>query len=149
MTSAAEYDKSRSRREGAQDSTDFDLVPGTFVYTPPSGTILGAGTHQLSATFTPTDSVNYLSVNVQATLTVAKATPRITWAQPAPIITGTPLSTKQLDATANVPGTFKYTPAAGTVLRAGTFDLEVTFTPMDASNYQADTSEVDLTVKSR
>ena len=45
-----------------------------------------------------------------------KATPTITWATPADIIYGTALSATQLNATATVPGTFVYTPAAGTVL---------------------------------
>jgi hypothetical protein len=35
-------------------------VPGVMTYTPPLGTILGAGNYQtLSATFTPSDTVNY------------------------------------------------------------------------------------------
>ena len=48
-----------------------------------------------------------------------KTTPLITWATPAPIVQGTTLSGAQLNATANVPGTFVYTPSAGTVLPAG------------------------------
>ena len=35
-------------------------VAGTFVYTPASGTVLGAGTNQtLSVAFTPTDTTDY------------------------------------------------------------------------------------------
>ena len=45
--------------------------------------------------------------------------PTITWNTPAAITYGTALSSTQLSATANVPGTFVYTPAAGTVLKAG------------------------------
>ena len=37
----------------------------------------------------------------------------ITWADPADITYGTALSGTQLDATASVPGTLTYTPAAG------------------------------------
>ena len=37
----------------------------------------------------------------------------------------------QLDATANVPGTFVYSPAAGTLLTAGAQKLSVTFSPTD------------------
>ena len=43
----------------------------------------------------------------------------ITWANPAGIVYGTALGSAQLDATASVPGTFTYSPAAGTVLHAG------------------------------
>jgi hypothetical protein len=34
-------------------------VPGTFVYTPPLGTVLPAGNQTLSAAFTPTDTTDY------------------------------------------------------------------------------------------
>jgi hypothetical protein len=112
------------------------IVPGKFAYTPPAGTILGAGNHTLSAVFTPKDATDFETINVQATLVVLKALPRITWAQPASIKAGTPLTATQLNATANVPGTFKYKPSEGTVLKTGTYDLYVTFAPTDTSNYQ-------------
>ena len=65
-----------------------------------------------------------------------KATPTITWPTPADITYGTALGATQLNATASVPGTFVYTPAAGTVLNAGRGQtLSVTFTPTDAANY--------------
>ncbi len=57
----------------------------------------------------------------------------ISWVPPAPIPYGTALSGTQLNATASVPGTFVYTPAAGTVLTAGTQALAVTFTPTDTT----------------
>ena len=47
------------------------------------------------------------------TLTVLKATPVITWANPADITYGTALSATQLNATATVPGSFTYTPPRG------------------------------------
>ncbi len=95
-------------------------VPGTFVYTPAAGTVLKAGKQTLSATFTPTDTKTYSAATASVQLTVNQATPTITWATPAPIATGTALSATQLDATANVPGSFMYNPAAGAVLAAGT-----------------------------
>lgn len=115
-------------------------VAGTFVYTPTIGTLLNAGANQvLSVNFTPTDASNYNSVtNVQRLITVNKATPVITWTNPAPIIYGTPLSATQLNATANVPGTLVYTPAAGTILNTGANQtLTVNFTPADALNYNS------------
>src|SRR5690242_9021800 len=57
------------------------------------------------------------------------ATPAITWPSPADITYGTALSSAQLDATANYPGTFSYTPAAGTILGAGKHTLAASFTP--------------------
>jgi hypothetical protein len=62
-------------------------------------------------TFTPTDAANYTTRRRRSTITVLKATPVITWATPADIVYGTALSATQLNATANVPGTFVYTPA--------------------------------------
>ena len=44
----------------------------------------------------------------------------IQWAVPAAITYGTPLGAVQLNATGSTPGTFAYTPAAGTILNAGT-----------------------------
>ncbi|HTL59116.1 MAG TPA: carboxypeptidase regulatory-like domain-containing protein [Candidatus Limnocylindrales bacterium] len=37
-------------------------VPGSFVYTPTSGTVLNAGTNSLSVTFTPSDALDFNSV---------------------------------------------------------------------------------------
>ena len=63
-------------------------------------------------------------------------TPVLTWADPADITYGTALDGTQLDATASVPGSFVYTPAAGTVLSAGANEtLSVTFTPTDTTDY--------------
>ena len=52
----------------------------------------------------------------------------ITWNAPAAITYGAALSSTQLNATADVPGAFVYSPAAGTVLKAGTQTLSVVFT---------------------
>jgi hypothetical protein len=78
-------------------------------------------------------------------------TPMITWPAPAPITSGTALSSEQLDAAASadeisgmpggapgttglltnvpVPGTWVYSPPAGTVLTPGFYTLKATFTP--------------------
>lgn len=45
-------------------------LPGTFVYNPAAGTTLAAGSHVLSATFTPTDSTDYSTNSVQVTIQV-------------------------------------------------------------------------------
>ena len=70
------------------------------------------------------------SVDVEAT----PDDPVIIWVKPAVIIHGTPLGQLQLNAVANVPGTFEYSPVAGTVLNAGNGQsLQVIFTPDDTS----------------
>ena len=64
-----------------------------------------------------------------------KAKPTISWSPPSSILFGTALGPAQLNATANVPGTFAYTPAAGTLLQPGSQTLSVTFTPTDTTDY--------------
>jgi hypothetical protein len=121
-------------------------VPGAFVYTPAAGTVLTANIRTLSVRFTPTDATDYTTATATQKLTVNKAIPVITWAAPAAITYPTPLSAAQLDATANVPGAFVYTPAAGTVLSAGAHTLSVKFTPTDATDYTTATATRSLTV---
>jgi O-glycosyl hydrolase len=122
-------------------------TPGAFVYSPISGTTLTAGSQTLSVTFMPTDTLDYQNATGQVTLTVNKATPTITWAAPAAVAQGTALSSTQLDATASVPGSFVYSPAAGTVMNtAGTVSLSTTFTPTDSTDYASATVGVTLTV---
>ena len=94
----------------ASASFDGSTVAGTFTYSPAPGTVLGAGSQTVSATFTPTDTTDYQSVSTQTTLVVNPATPSITWANPTDITSGTPLGTGQLDATTSVPGTFSLQP---------------------------------------
>jgi hypothetical protein len=122
-------------------------VPGTFVYSPGAGTVLRAGSQPLLLTFTPTDAVDYVTGTVSTAIMVAQAVPSVTWANPADIVYGTALGATQLDATANVPGTFAYTPAAGSDLNAGANQtLAVTFTPTDAMDYASVTAYTHINV---
>ncbi len=89
----------------------------------------------------------YLTSNNSGTLTVSKVIPSITWANPADIIYGTALSGTQLNATANTPGTFTYTPAAGTVLSSGNGqNLHVDFAPTDTAHYEAASDDASINV---
>jgi large repetitive protein len=121
-------------------------VAGTFVYTPAAGTVLGAGSQTLSVTFTPTDTGGFTTATASVTLIVNKGLPVITWAMPAAISFGTALSATQLDASTTVPGTFVYSPAAGTILNAGSQTLSVTFTPTDGADDSTATKQVSLLV---
>ena len=81
-----------------------------------------------------------MSPGVAQVIVVARLT--ITWATPGDIVYGTPLSGATLDATASVPGTFNYIPAAGTILQAGRGQVvEVRFTPTDTADYAGDTAD--------
>jgi hypothetical protein len=81
-------------------------------------------------------STNYNAAPaVQQTFTVNKHTPKLSWANPAAITYPAPLSTTQLSAQADAPGTFVYNPPAGTVLHAGQGQsLQATFTPTDTAD---------------
>jgi hypothetical protein len=96
--------------------------------------------------FTPSDGTNYNMAKAAVPLTVSKATPAITWPTPADITYGDTLSDAQLNATASVPGTFVYTPAAGEMLTSGTQTLSVTFTPTDVADYTTAQAAVQLNV---
>jgi len=121
-------------------------LPADYTYNGAEGnhafsvTFYTAGTQTVSAT----DTVSGASGNI--TVTVNQATPTLTWSGPAAITYGTALSGSQLDATGDVPGSFVYTPAAGTALPAGTQTLSVTFTPSDTTDYTTVTQTVQLTV---
>jgi hypothetical protein len=89
---------------------------------------LTAGTHTLSASYEG-DSAASESAGTLSLL-VNQATPVLSWVQPAAVNYGSALSSSQLNATANVPGTFVYTPPAGTVLPVGNGQtLSAAFTP--------------------
>src|ERR1700760_4101178 len=106
-----------------------------------------AGSSPASATASPQN----LSASTQVTITAAGGSgainiPIITWNPPAAIAYGTALSSTQLSATANVAGTFSYTPAAGTTLKAGKQTLSATFIPTNTKTYSAATASVQITV---
>ena len=119
---------------------------GTLVYTPGPGYVLPVGTHSLWVTFTPADSSGYAPQQASVTIVVAKGTPTISWPTPAKIVYGTALDETQLNAAAQVPGKFEYSPAAGEMLPPGMHTLSVTFTPADTANYSTGQATVSLSV---
>ena len=89
---------------------------------------------------------NYAVSLVNGTLTVYRATPTVSWANPAAITYGTLLSSVQLNATASVPGSEVYSPPAGTLLQFGLTTLSTVFTPTDATDYNSVTASVSQIV---
>ena len=122
------------------------LVPVVVTYNGQPAVPVSAGVYTASATLAA--SGNYTAAMATATVTIAKATPVLSWVAPASVPVGTVLSATQLNATANVPGTFAYTPPAGTVLTAGTQTLSVVFSPSDGANYGTITASATLLVTS-
>jgi hypothetical protein len=114
-----------------------ESIPGVFIYTPPQSTILNAGTGiPLTVTFIPDDTTTYTEATKTININVRKAYPVVTWYSPTAITYGTPLSDVQLNATANVEGTFTYDPPAGTILPVGDGqELNLLFSPDDSINY--------------
>jgi hypothetical protein len=130
----------------------FSLAAGSL---PPGLALSGDGL--LSGT--PTTAGEYQGIAVQAgnglapeaiqafDIAVAKATPSLSWAAPAAIVYGTPLGAAQLSATADVSGTFSYTPSSGIVLGAGSGQtLTAAFIPGDNLNYATATLSVTLDI---
>jgi len=114
---------------GASDSSPV----GTYAITP---TLVDPGDAQ----------TNYTVSLVNGALTVTQAAPLVTWSNPAAITYGATLNFNQLNATANVPGSFSYSPASGAALNAGTHTLSVVFTPGDTVDYSSATASVSLVV---
>lgn len=142
-----------SAQLNAVASTRFaTTIPGTYQYSSPVGQVLGVGSHTLQVTFTPTDKVDFATATGTVILQVTQATPTITWATPAPIVMGTPLSAAQLNATASgplgsLPGQFTYTPTLGAILTPGAGQkLSVSFVPTDTTDYTNASASTTLTV---
>jgi hypothetical protein len=120
-------------------TTPAGLTPVTIKYGTETTAPVDAGSYDVVASLT---NPNYDAQDAMGTLVIDKATPTITWATPADIEFGTPLSGTQLDAIAKgvggalLDGTFTYTPAAGAVLHPGPLQtLSVAFVPADSKNY--------------
>lgn len=112
---------------------------------------INAGPHNGAVGASFAGDANYLSSNSSGDLTVDKATPTITWSDPADIVYGTALSGTQLNPTASVAGAsmnpFVYSPVSGTVLHAGNSQtLHVDFTPQDTTNYNNASKDVHINV---
>ena len=103
-----------------------------------------AGTYTVVASFP--GSVDYAAAAAQATFAINPATPTIAWGTPASIAYGSALGPAQLDATADVPGDFSYTPDVGTILGIGRHTLSVTFTPSDSTDYATATATTTINV---
>lgn len=106
---------------------------------------LEVGSHHLTASYS--GDAAHSSSGALLTQTVNKASPVLTWNNPAAITYGTPLSGAQLNATADVAGSFVYTPASGSKLSAGAGQtLSVLFNPTDTAHYLSVTKSVSIDV---
>jgi hypothetical protein len=129
----------------AGDRTGYTTA--TLAFGAPVAGDAGSYSCTVTDTVTGVNAGTYTGECAPFVVTVNKGTPTITWANPADITYGTALSGTQLDATASVPGTFVYSPLAGTVLNGGASQaLGVTFTPTDTANYNGASATVHINV---
>ena len=66
-----------------------NVIPGTYVYTPPSGTVLNPGIQTLRVTFTPTDAATYTTATATVSLTVNAPPASVTFSGPTTTAPGT------------------------------------------------------------
>jgi hypothetical protein len=110
---------------------------------------INAGTYPTGVGASFAGDASFNSSSGSNSLVVSKATPVISWSDPAPITQGTPLSSTQLNATSTVAGTFAYNPPSGTVLPVGNAQpLDTLFTPTDTGNYNNNSATVHIDVMS-
>ncbi len=131
---------------GATVKFDWNMSATSVVVV--SSTVITAVTpaHSAGAVYVTVANPDTQSYNSFQGFTYGKSPSIITWANPASIASGTALDGAQLNATANVTGTFVYSPAAGTTPAPGTRVLSVTFTPTDTAAYTTSTKTVNLMV---
>ena len=72
-----------------------------FTYSHKAGEIQKAGTHDLTVTYTPYDTKNFVSVEVMSPLKIKRHIPDVVWAKPTSIQYSNIVTEKQLNAIVN------------------------------------------------
>jgi hypothetical protein len=128
--------------------------PGSLTTLPTLSTTATAASHVVAGGYSitvsgaadPNSTISYVS----GTLTITRANQTIRWSNPANILVGTALGSKQLNATVAVigpapAGALTYNPAAGTVLGAGSSQV-LTVTTAATQDYNAATASALINV---
>jgi len=128
-----------------------DLGTPSITYNDLSGAPVNAGVYTVTGTYA--GSANYIAAsNTTARIIINRATPVIGWSNPSDVTFGTRLDAMQLNASATfagapLPGTFTYTPAAGTLLNAGAGQkLSLTFDAANTDNFNIANADVFINV---
>lgn len=129
---------------GTVKGSDNAELQGTWTWNNGAET-LNAGNDQVrGVTFTPNDSHWYATATSTATVNVNKATPTET-ANYVEITYGTAASSVTLSGSGN--GTWSWNDSrANETLDAGSYSLDVRFTPNDGDNYNVQNTTVQVTV---
>ena len=128
--------------DGSNAGSPAPLSGGRATY---STSTLAVGSHSVVAVYSGDGNFTG-GTSPTFNQSVGQATPTMTWSTPAPITYGTALSSTQLNASASVGGTYSYSPALGTVRRAGVQTLSVTFNPTDTTDYITATATTTLNI---
>ncbi|MGO8697220.1 MAG: MBG domain-containing protein, partial [Limisphaerales bacterium] len=128
--------------------TNGDSITATYSTTATSSSPVGTYSVVPSLLDSQHRETNYRVSLINGTLTVGQGTPVLAWSNPLPITYGTALDSSQLNAAANVSGSFAYSPANGSVLNTGAHVLSVVFTPTDTVDYACVSASVSLLVAS-
>lgn len=125
---------------------------GYFVYDPPKFAQLLQGRHKLTCTFVPApeDADNWLSATMETTIEVRRRQKRRTqlvWETPPPIVHPAKLTRDVCNAKCKeCDGDFAYFPPIGSVLDAGTHNIQVRFRPTLGDKYAPSETLVQLVV---
>jgi len=124
---------------------------GTFALSHLTLSALNAGTYSFTSVYGG-DATHASVTSAAFAFIISPIAPTVSWTPTlATLPYGAALTAAQLDAvaaglaSANVPGTFTYTPALGSILTTGTHTLSVTFTP-SSTNYTAATATALITI---
>ena len=134
----------------ADATVDNQVIPGTIAWEDPLTTVPAAGQATYRWTFTPDDTMHYLTASNTITFSVDKATPTGAPTYTAITTGGKTLADAALTANAGWPsGTVQWVDKDGKPLPASTqvqANTEYTwsFTPADAANYNGATGSVTL-----
>jgi trimeric autotransporter adhesin len=129
-------------------------VPGSSTYSPRLGAILGAGSHTLTVTFTPTDTAQYVSTTKSVQLVVKARTLRVEaesetriYGQENPTLTYTIIGFVHGDtAKTALTGEPRLTLDADKLSAAGSYVIRVTAGTLKAANYDFQFADGTLTV---
>lgn len=134
----------------ADDARDSDWqtatapVAGTFSYTPDSISGLQGRSVNFTVSFTPADADTY-ATNVLTRAILIKPAALITWNPPSQISRNGNRAAIRC-ASANIPGSFSYTPGDLENANYGKHLVTLTFTPEDTLTYEVQTREVFIFV---
>ncbi|MGA8938618.1 MAG: Ig-like domain repeat protein [Acidobacteriaceae bacterium] len=124
------------------------VVSGTFTYSPATDSVLSAGTHTLSVSFTPTDSTDYAKATATVSLTVTQAQLTVTATNSTRTYgTANPTFTGAMTGAINGDSfTESFSTTATQSSNAGTYPIVPTAAGTDLSDYTVQATNGTLTV---